>query len=722
MSTKLTAESSEAAAKTRISRQIDAAFESASQLAGSTLAPAEFYQKFLQETLQAIEAPAGAIWLRTPQGFLQIANQANLEAVGLDNKRGGRQCHNEVLRQVFQANPPRPVMIEPQGRLSGLGAPDANGGVPAANLTDFWALFAPIVSPDKSAIGLLEVFQDPSHDARMFPTFLNYTLQMAGYASQYHQFSNARQASGLEKVYTQVEAFAKVIHSSLNTTEVAYQVANEGRRLIECDRLSVGVRHGRKPTVEAVSGADVVEKASTHIRRMRILMDEVLKFGDKLVYQGEQDEALPPDLSVALDDYLSESQPKLLVIMPIRDEREKDNGKKARSVLLMESFNPPEQVEPLIQRMEVVGKHAAPALYNAAELHRIPFGFIWRPIGKIQDSIGGKHRFYWALGITAALLLMAAMVFIPYPLKMESKGEYLPVYVKQVFAPHEGEVRQILRKPGDKVAPGAAVVELFSPNLQEKYMQADAEAAAAEGQIRSLTDMLAKGNLSTDREMEIRQNLARHEATAKSRRKFQADMQRMYSLVPGQDGMFNATAEELDAVVRQPGAAWRVLSGDNREALAKRTVRPNEPLMRLGYTEGPWRVELKIPQRNIGHIAAALNTPGRHHVDEQNGKKYLDVDVLLTSVPDTSFRGRLYEDDIAGEAVPNRDDHNQSEPIIQAHVMVNIEGVPESQIPEQLFVAGQEVHTRIRCGEFALGYSLFHGVWEWFYEKVIFFF
>jgi hypothetical protein len=37
-------------------------------------------------------------------------------------------------------------------------------------------------------------------------------------------------------------------------------------------------------------------------------------------------------------------------------------------------------------------------------------------------------------------------------------------------------------------------------------------------------------------------------------------------------------------------------------------------------------------------------------------------------------------------------------------------------------VAGQEVHARVRCGNYPLGYALFHGVWEWFYEKVIFFF
>ena len=136
------------------------------------------------------------MWLRTPQGFLQVACQTNLDKIGLDAKRGGRQCHNEVLRQVFQAAPPRPVILEPQ-RPPRRPAPASPARFPPANLTDHFALFAPIVTPDKQALGVLEVFQDPTHDPRLYPAFLNYAFQMAGYASQYHHFINA--AAGVRR-------------------------------------------------------------------------------------------------------------------------------------------------------------------------------------------------------------------------------------------------------------------------------------------------------------------------------------------------------------------------------------------------------------------------------------------------------------------------------------------------------------------------------------------
>ena len=47
---------------------------------------------------------------------------------------------------------------------------------------------------------------------------------------------------------------------------------------------------------------------------------------------------------------------------------------------------------------------------------------------------------------------------------------------------------------------------------------------------------------------------------------------------------------------------------------------------------------------------------------------------------------------------------------------------PSLQAWAEQFVTGLEVRARVRCGNHAVGYAFGHGVWEWFYEKVIFFF
>ncbi len=715
--------------KNRFTRQIEEAFEEAAKLAGSNLAPADFYTQFLNRTLSAIDAPAGAVWLRTPQGFLQVACQINLDKVGLESKRGGRQCHNEVLRQVFQQPAPaRPILLEPNARLAPVAGGEP-GAVPPANLTDHFALFAPIIAADKQTLGILEVFQSPTHDPRLYPAFLNYAYQMAGYASQYNHFITARAGSGSERTFVQVESFARMIHGTLNPTEVAYHVANEGRKLIECDRLCVGIRYAKKKvTVEAVSGADVVEKASTHVRRLRWLMEAVLQWGEPLIFKGAKNTGLPPAVASALDDYLNESQPKLLIVQPIRDEREKDLKKPTRSVLVLESFNPPEQTEPIVQRLEVIGKHAAPALYNAAELKRVPLKFLWWPLAKLQEGIGGKARFYTIGGAVLIAILAAVMVCVPYQLRMEAKGQMLPVEIAQIFPPKEGYVRSILVKPGEKIDPKYPAVHLFSSDLEKDYMQALTKYRDASSKIPTLTQAikeLASSDQYKDTRVKYETDL---EAAKLDQKAAESEIAALDAQYHGdgfkKPGLFMAVAPAFDAKLARPQGAsmWTVLNDDRRENLLGRTMRPHEELARVGNLEGYWHIELKIPQRNIGQIMKAFTDPSLHLVDA-SGRKYLDVDVLLSSKPETSYLGRLYRDDIAAQAVPNKNEHDENEPVVTAYVKLNLDDFdPEVMVPREQFVTGLEVRSRIRCGKHPLGYSLFHGVWEWFYEKVIFFF
>jgi hypothetical protein len=165
-----------------------------------------------------------------------------------------------------------------------------------------------------------------------------------------------------------------------------------------------------------------------------------------------------------------------------------------------------------------------------------------------------------------------------------------------------------------------------------------------------------------------------------------------------------------------------VLTGDFREQLFHRYVKPNEQLLRIGDYDkrdpriSEWEVELKIPQKHIGQILAAYS----HATDERGD---LDVDLLLSSKPTSIYKGKLSKAKIALEANPNRDDHNESEPVVLAWVRLSGAGIDEdAELPPDQLVTGVEVHTRVRCGNHAMGYSLFYGVWEFIYEKIVFFF
>src|SRR5436853_6163010 len=74
------------------------------------MSPGDYYGQFLQRVLDAVAAPAGAVWVRTPQGHLQLQYQINLRQVGLDKSEADRQSHSDLLRHVAtQMRPIPPV-------------------------------------------------------------------------------------------------------------------------------------------------------------------------------------------------------------------------------------------------------------------------------------------------------------------------------------------------------------------------------------------------------------------------------------------------------------------------------------------------------------------------------------------------------------------------------------------------------------------------------------
>jgi hypothetical protein len=662
----------------------------------SDMPPADYYGQFLQRVLDAVAAPAGAVWIRTPQGHLQLQYQIKFQLVGLEKSETDRQMHDELLRMT--AMQARPQLVPPH---SGHGTTEDGKPAPG-NPTDFVILLAPILI-DKQVAGLVEVWQDAERNPQAQEGFLRFITQMAGLASTYTRNHQLRQMVGQQALWTQLEAFARQVHGSLHPMEVGYVVANEGRRLVECDRVSVALRQGRFARVEAVSGADVVERRSNLIRLMSRLFTAVLNWGEKLVYQGVKDDSLPPKVLSALDAYLAESNSKLLVVLPLKDERESESKRPPRSALMMECFDPAAAPEQLVARLEVVGRHSTSALYNASEHRQIPMRWIWGPLAKVQEGLGGKAKAITLLVAAGLALLIAAMIFVPYPLKMDAKGQLLPVKRQLLYSMKEAEIVQFKVEPNNDVKKDDAIAVMYDPQLANDIIRLQGEIDGAFRQVKGYDAQIAK-SVKPEDTLSYSSQRAVQESIYKSKlAELNAIKQRTNS--EGEPGYF---------LLKSP-INGRVLTPNFREELSHRTVRPNEPILRVGDKDGKWELELKIPQKHIGQVLQAYKT--------KDPKEELDVDLILSSAPTKTYKAKLAREKIGGEATPNRDENNEAEPVVLAYVRIDGDDLAQP-IPhdDNYLLAGTGVTAKVRCGPRPLGYSLLYGVWEFFYEKVVFFF
>jgi hypothetical protein len=678
-------------------QKVNRLLEEVARLAETELPPREFFDAFLKRVLGGLAARAAAVWLGTEPGDLQLHTHLNLPDAGIDQHETGRRAHAELLRHVRQLG--QALHLPPRGVLG-----YSEEGGPAGNPSDLEVLFAPLVV-DNQVAGLVEVWQPAEQDPAVVSWYVQFLARLAGLASVYLGHYHTRRRASQQQLWEQLEAFTRQIHGSLNPTEVAYLVANEGRRLVDCDRLSVGLRRGRRLAVEAISGADVVEKQASLVQLMRRLMHHVADWGEPVVYAGARDDSLPPAIVEALDAYLAASPSKLLAVFPLRDEREGPN-RQPRSALLMECFHPITGAEPFLDRLEVVGRHAAGALYNAVEYRRIPLAWVWRPLARLQEGLGGKTRALLLLFLLAATGLATALVRIPYPLKLEARGKLLPEVRRWVYSPLEGQVVRFEEgvQPGRLVAENQALVLMYDVALEVRLVQLTNEIAGAQQAVEALARQEAEATSEADR--------LRYSAE-KRQKEFLRDRKLLER---------KALNDRTHADETRPGYFWltapltgTLLNSDFRENLTHRSVKPSEPLLRIGDKTRLWEVELKIPQQHIGHLIEAF--------DPDRADAELDVDLKLVSAPTRSFRGKLSRRCLTGQATPDRDDVSHPEPVVRASVRISGPDIPDAdRIPPDLLVTGTEVRVKIRCGDHALGYSLFHGLWEFVNEKVALFF
>src|SRR5262249_15160076 len=160
--------------------------------------------------------------------------------------------------------------------------------------TAFTLLLTPVLV-DGETVGVLEIGRDAAAPFEAQPMIVQFLTTMAQCVSVFLRNRQRRTMTCQQQLWTRLEMFSRQVHSSLQLQEVACIVANQGRQLVECDRIAVLQREGRKTKVEAVSGVESVDARARQVRLLRDLGERVLSWGDTLVYRGVVQEGLPPD-------------------------------------------------------------------------------------------------------------------------------------------------------------------------------------------------------------------------------------------------------------------------------------------------------------------------------------------------------------------------------------------------------------------------------------------
>ncbi|MBU4399552.1 MAG: efflux RND transporter periplasmic adaptor subunit [Planctomycetes bacterium] len=569
-------------------QQIRSLVAEIAQLSKTDVAPEEFYGQFLPRVVSALAAVGGAVWTVNPEGRLALQYQINIQDTKLRENEEQQAQHSRLLYKVLSDG----VEVLVPSRSGPGDVEQVAGETPAANPTDFLLVFG-VLKTDLETVGLVEVFQRSEVGPSTQKGYLRFLGQMCELAGDFLKSHQLRHFSDRQTLWSQLEDFTRAVHASLDPRETAYTIANEGRRLIECDRLSVAIRKGSKCKIEAVSGQDLFDKRSNIVRLLGKLATAVVATGDTVWYTGETRD-LAPQVEDAVQEYVDEAHSKTVAVLPLQRPAppEEDDPKKRTKpeppigALVVERIEDSRLSANMVHRAEVVRQHSSTALANAIEHQNLVLMPVWRALGKTRWVLQAR-TLPKTLSISGGVLLVL-LVFALWPARftMESKGTLEPVWRQDVFAGIDGVVEELKVAHGEMVAKDQLLALLRNTDLEVALTDVQGQRMATTERLFAVQrSMVGERRLST----EERSRLAGEQAELK---------QKLLSL-DAQWALYKAKQLELDAKSPMDG---QVITWDLRNRLIHRPVQRGQILMRVANPDGPWQLELKMPENHMGPV------------------------------------------------------------------------------------------------------------------------
>ncbi len=645
----------------RTGQEPDAVIARLAVLAEQGADEADFYRVVLRELVEATAAVGAALWV-SDAGGLHLAAQERL---------------------THSATEPN---AEHRTRLDGvMAARECRAFRSGDSQTPLQVLLSPWQVDDNNG-GVLELHQPAQVSEGAMAGQTRFAAIVAELVASYHRNRRLAGLGHRERQWRQIDQFAQTVHRSSDLERTACEVANEGRRLIGCDRLSTIVRRRGRWTAVAVSGCDRVNHHSPTIAQLESLAGLVAAGGSP-VWSGKDPIELPPELEEPLNDYHDASSARLVAVLPLvrpAGEDEEAGCDEPFAVLVVEEFSQADRGETR-ELCDAVGRHSASALWHALHREEMPLRWLSNFLDRAR-WLAFLRRQPWSIAaVIAAAVILLVLAVVPTELRVEATGTLQPRTRRHLFAPVDGVVEKLLvQEAGQHVALNDELIELRDPRLQFETEGIVGQLETAREQLGGLEAERLRADRSSRGDL---REAALRSGEEESLRKQIEGLQRQRSLL-------ERRREELH--IRSP-MDGRLLTWNAQELLQSRPVARGQVLLTVADLAGPWIVELEIPDDRIADVAGALKS-----ADSQLRARF-----ILATAPETRYTGTV-------EKVAPATDVRGDRPTVAAIV------VPENQEAMRALRPGASVVAKIECGRRSLLYVWSRGLLRTIRSRVLF--
>jgi multidrug resistance efflux pump len=675
----------------RAKREIQGLVQEISEMSRADISPLEFYSAMLTKVISALAAPGGAVWTVSEMGGLELAYQINLQQTGLIENQVGQQQHGRLLHQVMMGDEGK--LVPPH---AGEGNATDGDEKAAANPTDFLLVLSPMRN-DKGPQGVVEVFQRPGARITTQHGYLRFLRQVCEFAGDFLKAGRLKHLSEKQTLWEQLETFTRTAHEKLDVRETAYTIANEGRRLIGCDRVSVAIRRGGRCPIEAVSGQDTFDKRSNVTVMLGKLAAAVVKTGEDVWFTGDTSN-LAPQVEDALDAYVDESHTKAIAILPLTEpqdeeakfaEEEELPPPRVIGALIVEQMVDSRTPEGFLQRVNVVRTHSSTALTNALEYEGLFLMPVWRFLGKGTKLFRGRTLPKTLAAIAAAIAAVGFLCFYQTDFKLEGDGKLRPKVRQNVWAQVDGEVQEVKVEHDQKVAKDELLLVQRSLDLEKQFVEKNGDLGTSESTLKN-----------TDRELQENNDTL----TDAEKRQKQAEISQLKEKIKSLRKQIDLLKEKQDKLKICSPIDGRVVTWNVRDQLLNRPVQRGQNLLEIADPTKDWELEVQMPEKRMGHLAKAATAATAK-------KQKLPVTFFLATNPAEKFEGLVEEVERSAEV--RGDEGNTVLIRVSFDQMTLRKAVADPKI-------GAGATAKVDCGKRAIGYVWFHDLVDFIRAKILF--
>ncbi len=603
----------------------------------------------------------------------KISIEENLNAVGLDGFFSLDLDHISLMAEPFRSRKTSIVV---------------DRSLPEAGLKPHSIVMSPVIV-DGAPPHLIELFSltVPSENETSELRELIETL--CSYLNRYLENSKGNQQAPVsdDEFWQRFDAYLLRLQKSLDLKQTISIAVNDGRSLIGADRVSIALKYGHQTRIYGISGQDGVQHRSNLVQSMASMAGQAIKIGQPITYQGNIDN-IPPMLEQPLADYLTESRTRMVMLSPLHEpdpEVDPDENPSAKAehdpkvigCLIVEQATEVRPKKHVVQKTELLREHIEVAIHNCQRHETIFLLPLWRLLGRTVRSFKGK-RLWIASALLAGIgVLSLLLAFVRWDYRVEGKGQAMPVHQHQVFAPWDGEVVEVLVESGEQVSARQPLLRLESDSL-------DAERIATKNERLEKEKLVAA--LTTQRAEAIRRD------NAEELIRVSAELAKAVIEFEGASARLDKIHSRIDKLTVLAPEAGVVATFQIDLLLRNRPVSRGELLVEIMQPEGPWRLELEIPEYRMGHVMRSITS---------NESKMLPVEYIPATAVEKSFPATLSIDDIA-----TRSGESEAEgTVIEVFADINKDDLPSQSL-------GAAVTAKINCGKRSLFYVLFGDVIE----------